>query len=124
MTALDQLSLDLSAPAYKISARDRAGLGEPNETKARAKLTIHVLETAAMCRHQGGMDPKDGRIWGRFLDAFAEAPVIVEVSVGDFEWLCRLVSAEDLRLPVGVQHWRVALERYLDSLKLEQKLKA
>lgn len=124
MTVPDQVSIDLSAPEYRMSERDRAGLAEPNDTKARAKLTIHLLEISTVGRYQGGMDAKDGRIWGRFLDAFADAPVVIGVSQADFDWLHRLIGAEELRLPTGVQHWRVALERYLDSIKLEQKVKA
>lgn len=123
----DEITLDLSAPEYRISERDRLGM-PANETERRAFLTRHLLETAVASRYgnAGGMDAKDGRIWGRFLDRFSEVPppVVIEVAIADFEWICKLFQADDLRLPTGTQHWRVTLDRYLQSHQLERRVGA
>lgn len=120
--ATDLMVLDLSAPEYKVAEKDRSGL-PADQAAVRIFLSIHVLQTAVNAKFPAGMTAKDGKVWGRFLDLFAEQPEKVEIQESDFAWLYRIFTAWDLRLPTGIQGWKTTLEEYLTSLRLEHDLK-
>lgn len=120
--ASGMMVLDLSAPEYKVPEKDRSGL-PADQSAVRIFLTVHVLQTAVNAKFPAGMTPRDGKIWGRFLDLFAEQPDKIEIQESDFAWLYRILTAYDLRLPTGVQGWKTTLEDYLTSLRLEADLK-
>jgi len=138
--AVDTVKLELAVPKYRFGKSDRTNFGKPavdpgtdghgqvlTEVLARVRVSIRIMQGLVAARYPR-MDAKDSRVWATFLDLFSDEPEEIEVTRPQFDWLYKIITAEDLQFDPAAAHWRVAFEDYIqdvrDALRTEDKVKA
>lgn len=119
------IEFDLAAPRYKFTAADKVQLNLPTEPeKIAAAITVFLLKQGVGTKYPQGMDLKEGRIWAHVLDDVldddGESVDRAYFSSAQFEFICGIVA--DAKFASGALQWVLALEAYLDQLKIERKM--
>jgi hypothetical protein len=126
------VEFDFRAPALHIRKGDRESMNKDDDETVNENLVIPRAVVMVMAEvvtaafapdprtgQQGGLGRKDGKIWAAWQELFgdeAELKGLVQVPLGQIEWLKKHVANDEVKIRPGFAQWREALADYLEQL--------
>jgi hypothetical protein len=123
MLAARVIKFDFTAPDLAMARADREGLG--GGTRAVAAGVRIVLNQLVSAKYKDGIDRLAGKSWAAWQEYMleesegGEAADLVEMPLGQVEWLARIAKDDAVKIRPEFAQWREALIDYLDDLMTE-----